>query len=127
MTTSSEPQVSEPHPSAELLAEALEAAAAAADGSAPTDTTSFTRTAAARFQSSIGKGAYYTTYGVSYGVVFTGVFLKELLPSESSLRRGFEQGVADGAKAAVGVWERFYALPDDALVNDDAPAEAAPQ
>lgn len=126
MTTTSEPQVSETHPSAELLAEALEAAAAA-DGSARTDATSFTQTTAGKLQSSIGKGAYYTTYGVSYGVVFTGVFLKELLPSESALRRGFEQGVADGARAAMGVWERFYALPDDALVNEDAPAGAAPQ
>jgi len=128
MTTSSEPQVSEPHPSAVLLAEALEAAAAAAatDDARP-DAVAFTRSAAARFQSGVGKGAYYTTYGVSYGVVFTGVFLKELLPSESSLRRGFERGVADGAKAAMGVWERFYALPDDALTNEGAPAEAAPQ
>lgn len=117
----SEPQVSEPSPFA-TLAEALEAAAAA---SAQSDATGPVKAAAAKFQSGVGKGAYYTTYGVSYGVVFSGVFLKELLPDHSSLRRGLEQGARDGAKAALGVWGRFDALPDDALVNEGAPAAGA--
>ena len=115
--TTSQSQVSESAP-LEVLAEALEAAAAATAGAEGTDVDA----AVARFQSSVGKGAYYTTYGLSYGVVFTGVFLKELLPAESSLRRGFEQGVTDGAKAALGAMARFHALPEDALAAEPAPA-----
>jgi len=121
MTTYSEPQVSDSEPST-VLTQALETVAGSV-GEAGTDATASSHTAAATFQSGLGKGAYYTTYGV----VFTSVFLKELLPTESSLRRGFEQGVADGAKAAMSVWGRFYALPDDALVNETAPAGAAAQ
>jgi hypothetical protein len=118
MTTTAEPHVTDPNTFA-ALADALEAAAEATDRAQSDATT------AAKFQSSLGKGAYYTTYGVSYGVVFSGVFLKELLPAESSLRRGFEQGVTDGAKAALGALTRFHALPEDALAEVQAPAGTA--
>ncbi|WP_020179765.1 hypothetical protein [Methylopila sp. M107] len=43
-----------------------------------------------------GAGVYRGSYGLSYGVVFSGVFVKELLPNGNALRRGFE----DGSEAA---------------------------
>ena len=40
-------------------------------------------------------GVYNTAYWVSYGFVYSTVYLTELLPAESSFRRGLEEGATD--------------------------------
>ena len=40
-------------------------------------------------------GVYKTAYWVSYGFVYSTVYLTELLPEESSFRRGLEEGATD--------------------------------
>jgi len=56
--------------------------------------------------------------------VFTGVFLKELLPANNALRRGFERGIEDGAKAGTLAAARIYASPDE--LDEDIPVETVP-
>ena len=48
------------------------------------------------------RAPYYAAYGMSYGLVFSGVFLKELLPASNPLRRGFEDGAAAAARRRGG-------------------------
>jgi hypothetical protein len=45
----------------------------------------------------VATGLHKAAYGVSYGVVYTGSFLAELLPKENVVRRGF----VEGAEAAL--------------------------
>jgi hypothetical protein len=59
-------------------------------------------------------------------VVFGGVFLKELLPANNSLRRGFEQGVQDGSRAAVEAVARIHTVPED-FEDDFVEQEIPPQ
>jgi|ERR1700683_3244021 hypothetical protein len=40
-------------------------------------------------------GIYKTAYWTSFGFVFSGVYLIELLPEASSFRRGLEEGATD--------------------------------
>jgi hypothetical protein len=40
-------------------------------------------------------GVYKAAYWTSYGFVFSGVYLIELLPETSSFRRGLEEGATD--------------------------------
>ena len=40
-------------------------------------------------------GVYNTAYWVSYGLVYSTVYLTELLPEDSSFRRGLEEGATD--------------------------------
>jgi hypothetical protein len=96
------------------LGEALDAASISV-GHARADATESAKLAAAKVQNGVSVGAYYTAYGVSYGFVFTGVFLKELLPINNPIRRGLE----DGAVAAIDAVEsRRAALPS----GDEHPA-----
>jgi hypothetical protein len=44
-------------------------------------------------------GIYNTAYWTSYGVVYTTVFLKELLPADNTLRRGLEEGAVAALEA----------------------------
>lgn len=97
------------------LGEALESAANSIEH-ARADATKSAKLAARRVQFGVNQGAYYTAYGISYSLVFAGVFLKELLPVSSPIRRGFE----DGAVAAVGAAERTAAV----LAEGSAAAEA---
>jgi hypothetical protein len=110
-----------------VLGEALEAAASSVHD-ARADASASAKVAAVKVQSGLSKGAYYAAYGVSYGVVFTGVFAKELLPEGSSVRRGFEQGVNDGAQAAIGAAAKIHTLQDqedDEFVEHEAADEPA--
>ena len=45
----------------------------------------------------VGKGLFKMFYGVSYGLVFSGVYVTELLPEDSSLRHA----LTEGAEAAL--------------------------
>jgi hypothetical protein len=82
------------------LGEALDAASVSVSH-ARADATQSAKLAAAKVQSGVSVGAYYSAYGISYGFVFTGVFIKELLPLNNPIRRGLE----DGAVAAIDAAE----------------------
>jgi hypothetical protein len=45
-------------------------------------------------------GAYNSAYWVSYGFVFSAVYLTELLPENNSFRRGLEEGATDAQTKA---------------------------
>ncbi|PTX97294.1 hypothetical protein DB346_20015 [Verrucomicrobia bacterium LW23] len=57
------------------------------------------KVAAGNVKHAVNTGIFNAGFGFSYGVVFTSVFLTELLPENSSLRKGLEQG-ADAALEA---------------------------
>jgi hypothetical protein len=101
------------------LGEALESAAQYVSGAGATAGASV-KAAAGKSGAAVSVGSYKAAYGLSYGVVFAGVFLKELLPNGSSVRRGFE----DGADAAFDAIEARKAPvePEEAL--EPAPAKA---
>ena len=54
----------------------------------------------------VAGGAYRTAYWISFGAVYSTVYLTELLPKDSSFRRGLDEGASDaqaklhGKKAA---------------------------
>src|ERR1700722_4642482 len=45
-------------------------------------------------------GVYNSAYWVSYGLVYSAVYLTELLPENNSFRRGLEEGAADAQTQA---------------------------
>src|ERR1700724_96318 len=47
-------------------------------------------------------GVYQTAYWVSYGFVYSTVYLTELLPEDNSFRRGLEEGATDAQVKAHG-------------------------
>ncbi len=71
----------------------------------------------------IGAGIYHAAFGLSYGLVFSAVFVTELLPETNVLRRGF----ADGAYAAIdAVADRnIRALSDNTEDQELVPPEHA--
>ncbi len=82
-----------------VLGDALKSAAETW-GDATANPRESAKAAARKVKDSAGTGVYKSAYGLSYGIVFSAVFLKELLPESSLVRRGFEEG-AESAKAAV--------------------------
>ena len=67
---------------------------------AATDARAAAKIAAQNVKDGFGWSVYKAAFGVSFGVVFTGVFLTELLPAQNVLRRGLEDG-ADAAFDAI--------------------------
>ena len=82
------------------LGEALETAAVRVEEGAANARES-AKQAAGNVRRAITVGVYNTAYWTSYGVVYGTVFLTELLPEDSTLRRGLEEG-ADAALEARG-------------------------
>lgn len=101
------------------LGEALESAAEAF-GEATTDARESAKVAAKKVRQTFGAGVYKTAYGLSYGVVFGAVFLTELLPEDSSLRRGFTDGASDALDAVAS--RRLEAFTDTVHEEDEDPA-----
>lgn len=91
-----------------VLGEALESAAEAF-GDATSDARASAKVAARKVQQTFRKGIYKSAYGISFGLVFGAVFLVELLPEDSSLRRGFEDGATDALDAIAS--RKVQALP----------------
>jgi len=73
-------------------------AASAADGfkKAKRDAAAAAERTAPAIKRSVSKGAYMLAYGLSFGAVYTGEVIVELLPEDGALR----QGLRDGADAA---------------------------
>ncbi len=113
-----------------ILGETLETAAdsmndtkARARGSA--------RRAAAATKRVVGSGTYSTSYGLAYGVVWVGTYLHDLLPTGSSIQRGFD----DGSHDAIAARDRRRALREEEVelegaevedTDEEAPPAAAP-
>lgn len=104
-----------------ILGETLETAAdsmndtkARARGSA--------RRAAAATKRVVGSGTYSASYGLAYGVVWVGTYLHDLLPTGSSIQRGFD----DGSHDAIAARDRRRALREEEAEIEDADQEAPP-
>ena len=76
----------------ESAAESFEEAANGAQESA--------RRAAQTTKRAVGKGLFKMFYGISYGLVFSGVYVTELLPENNSVRHALTEG-AEAALADV--------------------------
>ena len=75
----------------ESAAETFEEATANAHDSA--------KRAAVVTKSALGKALYNACYGISYGAVYSSVFLVELLPDGSTLKKGFTEGAESALEA----------------------------
>jgi hypothetical protein len=64
-----------------------------------------TKRTAKTIELAVATGLHKAAYGVSYGVVYVGSFLAELLPKENIVRRGF----VEGAEAALDARKKAYA------------------
>jgi len=63
-----------------------------------------TKRTAKTIELAVATGLHKAAYGVSYGLVYTGSFLAELLPKENAVRRGF----VEGAEAALQARKKAY-------------------
>lgn len=88
----------------EALGEALEAAAEALGakrtGSGAADVEGAGADGGQASEPALSTAAYVAAYGASYALVFGAVFVKELLPAGSAVRRGLEDGARAGGAAA---------------------------
>lgn len=62
----------------------------------------------------LSQALYTTCYGISYGVVFTGLVIGSLLSKESMIRKG----ICDGAESAT---RAFYERQGEKSVGGEAP------
>jgi hypothetical protein len=74
-----------------MLGDRLESAAEAFEKASVNSVESAKRTAKT-IELAVATGLHKAAYGVSYGVVYAGSFLAELLPKENVVRRGFVEG-----------------------------------
>lgn len=79
-----------------MMADALESAADTFEQAAANAPES-ARRAARVTKRALGIGVFKAFYGISYGLVYSGVFLTELLPEQSAVRRA----LTEGAEAAI--------------------------
>ena len=105
----------------ESAAESFEEAANGAQESA--------RRAAQTTKRAVGKGLFKMFYGISYGLVFSGVYVTELLPEENSVRRALTEG-AEAALSDVRTVRRTpklkrAAIAPPATAKRHAPAKPA--
>jgi hypothetical protein len=82
-----------------VLGDALESAAETF-GEATANARASAKVAARKAERLFSAGVYKGAYGISYALVFGAVFIKELLPEDNVLRRGFEEGAEAALDAA---------------------------
>jgi hypothetical protein len=86
-----------------MLGDRLESGAGAFEKASVSSVESTKRTART-IELAVASGLHKAAYGVSYGVVYAGSFLAELLPKENVVRRGF----VEGAEAALDARKKAY-------------------
>jgi len=79
-----------------MMADALESAADTFEQAAANAPES-ARRAARVTKRALGMGVFKAFYGISYGLVYSGVFITELFPEQSTVRRA----LTEGAEAAI--------------------------
>lgn len=79
-----------------MMADALESAADTFEQAAANAPES-ARRAARVTKRALGMGIFKAFYGISYGIVYSGVFITELFPEQSTVRRA----LTEGAEAAI--------------------------
>lgn len=87
----------------ESAAETFEEATANAHDSA--------KRAAVVTKSALANALYKTCYGISYGAVYSSVFLVELIPDGSRVRRSFEEGAEAALEARKKAVEKAAPRP----------------
>jgi hypothetical protein len=99
-----------------MMADALESAAESFE-EATANAPESARRAARVTKRALGVGVFKTFYGISFGLVYSGVFLTELLPEASSVRRA----LVEGAEAAITSRQKVR------KTIKDKPSEPAPK
>ena len=108
-----------------MMADALESAADTFEQAAANAPES-ARRAARVTKRALGIGVFKAFYGISYGLVYSGVFITELLPEKSTVRRA----LTEGAEAAINARHKAanqsklkstFEVPDE----HEAPVKAA--
>jgi hypothetical protein len=110
-----------------ILGETLETAANAMETGEARARNSAHRAADAT-KRAVGSGAYSTSYGLAYGVVWIGTYLHDMMPPGGVVQRGFTDGAHDALAARIlrlAVGEEKAAEHKEEPVPD-ADGEAAP-
>ena len=101
----------------ESAAESFEEAANGAQESA--------RRAAQTTKRAVGKGLFKMFYGISYGLVFSGVYVTELLPEDNSVRHALTEG-AEAALTDVRKVRKTPKLKRVAITSPAVPKRPTP-
>ena len=96
-TMSAQTRTEPSHPFS-ILGDALESAAESLE-QATANAPESARRAAQTTRRALGTGFYKACYGLSFGVVYSAVFIAELVPENSTIARAFREG-ADAAREA---------------------------
>jgi hypothetical protein len=104
-----------------MMADALESAADTFEHAAANAPES-ARRAARVTKRALGIGVFKAFYGISYGLVYTGVFITELFPEQSTVRRA----LTEGAEAAIDARHKANDKSKSKVTFDTTHEEEAP-
>lgn len=103
-----------------VLGDTLESAAESFEEATANSKDSAKR-AAATTKRALANGVHKTAYGLAYGIVYSAVFVNELMPKGSLIRRGFEEG----SEAAIDSRRKAQLTRETAKEEKAAKAEKA--
>lgn len=101
-----------------MMADALESAADTFEQAAANAPES-ARRAARVTKRALGIGVFKAFYGISYGLVYSGVFITELFPEQSTVRRA----LTEGAEAAIDARHKANHKPKVSFDTTHEPEE----
>jgi hypothetical protein len=67
-------------------------------------------------RSAVGTGVYWLCYGLSFGAVYTAELAMQVVPDDSPIRRGFEDGARDAHEARAPRTAHEVADPEPATI-----------
>jgi hypothetical protein len=110
-----------------VLGDTLESAAETFEDATANSRDSAKR-AAATTKRALGNGVHKTAYGVAFGLVYSAVFVTEMLPKGNIIRRGFIEGTEDALdsrRKAQSVRKPAKTAGMDGAAHNVKPAPAA--
>jgi hypothetical protein len=109
-----------------MMADALESAADSFEQAAANAPES-ARRAARVTKRALGIGVFKAFYGIAYGLVYSGVFVTELLPEQSTVRRALTEGAEAAISARHKAGSKSKAkVSFEPLHEEEAPAPVVP-
>jgi len=109
-----------------MMADALESAADTFEQAAANAPES-ARRAARVTKRALGIGVFKAFYGIAYGLVYSGVFVTELLPEQSTVRRALTEGAEAAISARHKAGSKSKAkVSFEPLHEEEAPAPVVP-
>ncbi len=110
-----------------MMADALESAAETFEQAAANAPES-ARRAARVTKRALGLGIFKAIYGISYGIVYSGTFITELLPEQGTVRRALREGAEAAIDARLKAHNRNRPMVSfDPHHEEEAPAKATPK